>query len=140
MTLPAEIQGVLAGLESSSENLKTASASDVFRYENRSSGSVAFLKVQRPSWSPPLSREAETMEWLSGKLPVPEVIAYHKEDEIEYLVTKAIPGMSSEDKRLVILMGFRRGTSRMRITSLLPRKDKKTRTGVEISVVVTPWP
>lgn len=38
------------------------------------------------------------------------------------------------------IMGFRRGTARMRITSVLPRKDKKTRTGLEISVVITPWP
>ena len=38
------------------------------------------------------------------------------------------------------IMGFRRGTARMKITSLLPRKDKKTKTGVEISVVITPWP
>ena len=38
------------------------------------------------------------------------------------------------------IMGFSRGKARLRITSLVPRHDKKTRTGVEIGVEVTPWP
>ena len=38
------------------------------------------------------------------------------------------------------IMGFRRGTAKLLITSLLPRKEGKTRTGVEIDVEVTPWP
>ena len=38
------------------------------------------------------------------------------------------------------IMGFRVGTARLRITSLLPRKDGKTRTGVDIGIEVTPWP
>ena len=38
------------------------------------------------------------------------------------------------------IMGFRRGTARMRITSILPRHDKKSKTSVEVVVVVTPWP
>ncbi|MEE2754016.1 MAG: hypothetical protein VX910_08550 [Candidatus Latescibacterota bacterium] len=38
------------------------------------------------------------------------------------------------------IMGFRRGTAQMRITSILPRHDKKSRTNVEITVVVAPWP
>ena len=98
MTLPAEIQSALVGLESSGENIKTASASDVFRYENSSSGAVVFLKIQRPSWSPPLSIEMKIMEWLCEKLPVPEVIAYHREDDVEYLVTTAVPGIPSHDR------------------------------------------
>lgn len=38
------------------------------------------------------------------------------------------------------IVGFRPGKSTMRVTSLLPRKGGKTRTGVEIAVEVTPWP
>ncbi len=38
------------------------------------------------------------------------------------------------------IMGFRSGKARLRISSLLPRKDGKTRKGVEIGVEVTPWP
>lgn len=38
------------------------------------------------------------------------------------------------------IMGFRRGTARMQITSILPRHDKKSKANVEIAVVVAPWP
>lgn len=38
------------------------------------------------------------------------------------------------------IMGFREGTAKLRITSLLPRKGGKTRTAVEIDVEVTSWP
>ena len=38
------------------------------------------------------------------------------------------------------IMGFRRGQAKMKIISLLPRKEGKTKTGVEITVEVTPWP
>ena len=38
------------------------------------------------------------------------------------------------------LMGFREGQANLRITSLLPQKGGKTNVGVEISVVIMPWP
>ena len=38
------------------------------------------------------------------------------------------------------LMGFREGTANLRITSLLPRKGGEASVGVELNVVVTPWP
>ncbi len=38
------------------------------------------------------------------------------------------------------LFGFREGTANLRITSLLPRKGGKTSVGVELDVIVTPWP
>jgi hypothetical protein len=38
------------------------------------------------------------------------------------------------------IMGFRKGKAAMRITSLLPRKGKETKTAVEIAIEVTAWP
>lgn len=38
------------------------------------------------------------------------------------------------------IMGFRKGTASMRITSLLPRKGKETKTAVDIAIEVTAWP
>ena len=38
------------------------------------------------------------------------------------------------------IMGFRQGKATMRITSLLPRKGKDTKTAVDIEVEVTSWP
>lgn len=93
---PAGIQAALKGFETAGDNLKTHSTSDVYRYW-RGGGSL-FVKVQRPSWSPPLSRERDAMAWLAGKIPVPEVVAYAEEEDVEYLVTRGLPGVSAENE------------------------------------------
>lgn len=95
MTLPDDIATALTGFETNDENFKTASESDVYRYARGET--VLFLKIQRPSWSPPLSSEKAAMEWFNGKLPVPEVVAYATSEDTEYLLTTAIPGESSEN-------------------------------------------
>jgi hypothetical protein len=38
------------------------------------------------------------------------------------------------------IMGFRQGSAKLQIRSLLPRHDKKSKTAVEIGVVITSWP
>ena len=98
VNLPEPIKAVLSGFGSSGENLKTASESDVFRYVHADTWVVVFIKIQRPSWSPPLSIERDAMAWLDQKLSVPEVVAYCEEDSVEYLVTKALPGISSHER------------------------------------------
>ncbi len=96
--LPKEVERSLAGYSSSGEDMKTASDSNVFRYVHASSDSVRFLKIQRfDTWSPPLSREADAMIWLADRLPVPEVVLYHRADETEYLITVGLPGISTEN-------------------------------------------
>ena len=97
MNFPDTINAALSGFTSCGENLKTHSESDVFRYKHAETGDIAFLKVQHPSWSPPLSLERDAMAWLHHKVTVPEVILYHKEDDVEYLLTKALPGISTEN-------------------------------------------
>ncbi|MBS13862.1 MAG: hypothetical protein CME19_19995 [Gemmatimonadetes bacterium] len=95
LKLPGEIERALSGFTTSGENYKTASESDVFRYT--SSDQTVFLKIQGQTWSPPLSRERNAMVWLADKLSVPEVVAYHRDGDREYLITTAIEGISSEN-------------------------------------------
>lgn len=40
----------------------------------------------------------EKLEWLQGKLPVPEVLYYHKDDANEYLLLSEIQGINASDK------------------------------------------
>ena len=100
MDLPDEILASLEGLETDGTNHKTASESSVYRFADAADKRAAFLKIQEPSWSPPLSLERDAMQWLSGKLDVPEVIAYHVEGSTEYLVTRELPGAASYECEL----------------------------------------
>jgi aminoglycoside phosphotransferase len=97
MGYPPPIQDVLAGFETDGENFRTASEANVFRYTDPTSNQTVFVKIQGLTPDPPLSHERDAMEWLAGKLIVPKVVAYHKENVTEYLVTTAIPGVSSEN-------------------------------------------
>ena len=42
-----------------------------------------------------LLREKERVEWLRGRLPVPEVLAYETDCREEYLVLSALPGLDA---------------------------------------------
>jgi kanamycin kinase len=51
-------------------------------------------------------REASVLQWLSGKLKVPEVILTAQDDEREYMITRAVPGVP-----LAELIGTKRPVS-----------------------------
>lgn len=40
-----------------------------------------------------VQREASVMQWLTGKLNVPEVVLTAQDDEQEYMITRAVPGV-----------------------------------------------
>ena len=42
-----------------------------------------------------LLREMERIEWLRGRLPVPEVFAYETDCRVEYLLLSALPGLDA---------------------------------------------
>jgi len=65
--------------------------SDVFRVKN--SKESYFLKIGHN-----LEKERERLEWLRGKVPVPEVIGYVKKGDEDALLSSAIEG-----KNLVVL-------------------------------------
>jgi len=95
---PEPIADALSSFATDGTDFRTASESNVYRFED-GSGNAVYVKVQGKTWSPPLARERDIMVWLSGKLPVPKVVAYHKEDKTEYLVTGALEGLPSHDRK-----------------------------------------
>lgn len=53
-------------------------------------------------WSPPavpLAPEVERLRWVRAFTLVPEVLAHDRDDEGEWMVTRALPGLSAVDKR-----------------------------------------
>ncbi|RXZ78847.1 hypothetical protein EBB07_25415 [Paenibacillaceae bacterium] len=50
------------------------------------------MKIKKTEYAGSLYEEAERLNWMKGKLPVPEVIRYYKEHDKEYLVMSYIEG------------------------------------------------
>ena len=67
------------------------SAAQVFKLE-RQDHPTRFLKVGPLLPEKEILAEKERLEWLTGKLPVPEVLRYDTDEKHEYLVTSAITG------------------------------------------------
>ena len=67
------------------------SLSDTFRLD-RSGHAALYLKIApRAHWME-LLREKERLDWLQGKLPVPDVVGYETDDRNEYLLITPLPG------------------------------------------------
>ena len=67
------------------------SQADTFRLD-RSHRPPLYLKVSPVRRRRDLLREKERIEWLRGRLPVPEVLAYETDCREEYLLLSALPG------------------------------------------------
>ena len=94
--LPAPVQSHLMGYTSDGYNLKTESCADVFLYTHPKKPGL-FLKVRNTRLAPQesdLRTEKIAVSWLQGKLNVPNVICFHEECEIQYLVMTQIAGVS----------------------------------------------
>jgi aminoglycoside phosphotransferase len=94
MKLPEPVADSLEGFETTWEDRKTGSEAQVFRFV-RPGVQGCYLKISSSRKDASLEREAERMRWLAGKLPVPQVICYHREGAVEHLVTTELPGASS---------------------------------------------
>ncbi len=56
----------------------------------RLSAGSSVVYVKRAS---ALSAERERLEWLAGRLPVPELIGFYRADGDEWLITREVPGV-----------------------------------------------
>jgi aminoglycoside phosphotransferase len=73
------------------------SAAQVYRLL-ADSGEVTYLKVLERHSHLSLQEENERLEWLHGKLPVPEVKAYLIEQDHEFLWTSEVVGVHAADR------------------------------------------
>lgn len=75
-------------------------------------GEVRYLKIAESSRHPRVSDEATRMRWAGRHLPAPEVLDSGSDGQIDWLVTRAIPGRNATDDpfladpgRLIELLG-----------------------------------
>lgn len=101
--LPDSINTYLEEYTSTGDDLRTSSKSHVyfFRHADRRG---RFLKVMntvdiRPDEAD-LESERVALQWLQGQCWAPELVHYCQQDEIEYLITEAMPGCSSDSELL----------------------------------------
>lgn len=60
-------------------------------------GQKRYLKVQSLQAFEKLRQEKEKLEWLQGKLRVPEILYFEQDEEKEYLLISEIPGRNAAD-------------------------------------------
>ncbi|WP_422418723.1 APH(3') family aminoglycoside O-phosphotransferase [Pseudomonas sp. GZD-222] len=72
-----------------------------------------FLKTCPPQFIPTtysVQREAQVLQWLEGRLSVPEVVALGESGDGEFMITRAVPGESLQrriEQKLPVLELFR---------------------------------
>lgn len=76
----------------------TIGHSDAMTFLLKGSTSNQYLKTQPVISKESLYCEKEKLEWLHGKLPVPEVLYYNKDERNEYLLMTEIKGINASDK------------------------------------------
>jgi aminoglycoside phosphotransferase len=76
----------------------TIGHSDAMTFLLKGSTYNQYLKIQPNNSVENLYHEKEKLEWLQGKLSVPEVLYYDKDEANEYLLITEIKGINASDK------------------------------------------
>jgi aminoglycoside phosphotransferase len=76
----------------------TIGHSDAMTFLLKGSTNNQYLKIQPNNSLENLHHEKEKLEWLQGKLSVPEVLYYDKDEVNEYLLITEIKGINASDK------------------------------------------
>ncbi len=64
-------------------------------------GRLRFLKVRASEESPRLLDEAARLDWARAHLPVPEVVAFSTERDVDWLVLEGLPGQDATSPNLI---------------------------------------
>ena len=95
---PDELKDLTAGCPAQLVTIGCSSARTVC-FRNRS-GRVMYLKMVDRGSVHTLQRELDVTSWLTGKLPVPEVMYWGKTEEHAYLLLSEVVGIVACDERL----------------------------------------
>jgi aminoglycoside phosphotransferase len=95
--LPASLSRLLAGARFAKDTIG-CSTSAVFKVCGLPEVGDAYLKVVEPVAGEDLLREKAVLDWLQGRLPVPRVLYFIEQFEIQYLLISAIPGLGAENE------------------------------------------
>ena len=91
MRVPAAIRPLVEGSRCDPVHMGKSGAS-VFRL--RTPVATLFLKTSAIVEKDGLRTEAERLRWLAGRLSVPDVVAFVREEEQEYLLMTSVPGVN----------------------------------------------
>ena len=80
------------------ENKTGCSNSVVLHVHSSHKGKSAYLKVMSYNEVENLEKEVAILEWLKGKIPVPDVLYYKKQNGKEYLLMSEIAGLDCADR------------------------------------------
>lgn len=56
---------------------------------------ISFLKVETREAATTLAADVARLRWLAHRLPVPQVLAYHEDEQAGYLLTTVVPGVDT---------------------------------------------
>jgi aminoglycoside 3'-phosphotransferase-1 len=90
-TWPADLAAELDGYEWERDEIGE-SGSTVVRLHGRPGAPDLYLKHARGALTDDLLAEADRLQWLAGRLPVPAVVQYRNAADEAWLVTEALPG------------------------------------------------
>lgn len=91
-SVPKLILDFLSGAEVSRDKIGESPAK-VYRIEKKND--LFFLKISKKIYSPTtfsVTREARVLEWLNGKVNVPELIIHAENAKWECMITRGVPG------------------------------------------------
>ncbi|MBD2868163.1 APH(3') family aminoglycoside O-phosphotransferase [Paenibacillus arenilitoris] len=95
LTLPREIERLTAGCR---RQRVTVGMSESRTYRLTGDAGRFFLKHHAADAVEKLRGEKERIEWLRGKLPVPEVVLFAEDETGEYLLLTEIAGLDASEK------------------------------------------
>ncbi len=132
--LPSHLTETLAGYTWRRVAIGKSTAS-TFRLERRG-GPTYYLKQNSVSPGTTLREERNVLDWLQGKLPVPQVVAFVEDRSQEYLLTSALPGHDAASlgrafsrRDLVVLLG-----QGLRVIHSLPYRDCPFGRSLEVEI------
>ncbi len=98
LPIPSSVAGQIEGWEAS---LAYSYGPETATWRLRRGLHTRYLKVARVGWEPSLTRERDRMGWAQGRLSVPRVIDHGTDNDVEWLLTWALPGVDATAEQFI---------------------------------------
>jgi aminoglycoside phosphotransferase len=101
MSIPKELMDIIKDAVWEKDTMG-CSDSSIYKLKGIPGRGTAYLKAQRRTGIDDLRREKDIINWLQGRLPVPEVLYFGELNATDYLLMTEIPGLNCADSSLRI--------------------------------------
>ncbi|MDP4171140.1 MAG: aminoglycoside 3'-phosphotransferase [Bacillota bacterium] len=115
IALPVKLEQQIKGY---SWNRITIGHSEATTFHLASHDDSYYIKIQSLEAKESLQAEKERLQWLDGKLPVPKVIYFGKDEQNEYLLISEVKGTNASDATFksnvpLLMAGLAKGLKRI---------------------------